>query len=132
MYPFGHTVRNHFAKYISQALRRSKFASQHTKLMVFLGTPHRGSVSADWGQIASNMARSARQDWKQKIPETLEVNNEFLDSIQEEFKTIVYENNIKVHSFQEARGISGMNGSQDKVHFSKSPNFSILTLLIDM
>jgi hypothetical protein len=86
-----------------------------TKLVVFLGTPHRGSVYAGWGQIASNLARIALQDSNKKILEALEVNNEVLDNIHEEFKTIAYKGTIKVHSFQEARGITGMKGLSEKV-----------------
>jgi hypothetical protein len=48
--------------------------------------------------------------------ETLEVNSEVLDNIHEEFKSIVTEQNIKVHSFQEAQGISGMKGLHEKVY----------------
>jgi hypothetical protein len=47
--------------------------------------------------------------------ETLEVNNEVLDNIHEEFKTIVADGGIKIHSFQEAQGISGMKGLDGKV-----------------
>ena len=115
--PFGHAVPDHFAEFKIQALHRSKSARQRTKLIIFLGTPHRGSSSADWGQIASNMARLALQDSNKKILETLEVSSEVLDNIQEEFKTIVHENDLRVHSFQEARGISGMKGLHNKVRF---------------
>ena len=52
--------------------------------------------------------------------ETLEVNNEVLDNIHEEFKTIVFKDRIKIHSFQEARGISGMKGLDEKVRFFQS------------
>jgi hypothetical protein len=86
-----------------------------TKLVVFLGTPHRGSAYAGWGQIASNLARLALQDSNKKILETLEVNNEVLDNIHDEFTTIAYKGTIKVHSFQEARGITGMKGVSEKV-----------------
>ncbi|KFY90176.1 hypothetical protein V498_06140, partial [Pseudogymnoascus sp. VKM F-4517 (FW-2822)] len=46
---------------------------------------------------------------------TLEVNSEVLDNIHEEFKTILSKCAIKVHSFQEAKGISGMKGLDNKV-----------------
>ncbi|KAK1633204.1 hypothetical protein BDP81DRAFT_473894 [Colletotrichum phormii] len=85
------------------------------KLIIFLGTPHRGSSYSEWGQIASNLARLALQDSNKKIIEMLEVNSEVLDNIHEEFKTIVHSHNIKVHSFQEARGITGMKGLHNKV-----------------
>lgn len=90
-----------------------------TKLVVFLGTPHRGSAYAGWGQIASNLARLALQDSNKKILETLEVNNEVLDNIHEEFKTIVFTRTIKVHSFQEAQGITSMKGVSEKVCSSR-------------
>ena len=111
---FEHTS-HHFAEHKAQALHRSKSARRRTKLIVFLGTPHRGSAAADWGQIASNMARLALQDSNKKILETMEVNHEVLDNIQEAFKTVVYEDGLRVHSFQEARGISGMKGLHNKV-----------------
>ena len=43
------------------------------------------------------------------------MNGEVLDNIHEEFKTIVHESGIRIHSFQEARGISGMKGLHNKV-----------------
>ena len=44
-----------------------------TKLVIFLGTPHRGSAYAGWGQIASNLARVALQDSNKRLLETLEI-----------------------------------------------------------
>ena len=86
-----------------------------TKLVIFLGTPHRGSAYAGWGQIASNLARVALQDSNKRLLETLEVNNEVLDNIHEEFKTIAYKGTLKIHTFQESRGISGIKGLGEKV-----------------
>jgi hypothetical protein len=100
-----------------QAICRSEMVRDQTKLVVFLGTLHWGSAYAGWGQIASNLARLALQDSNKKILEALEVNNEVLDNIYEEFKTIAYKGTIKVHSFQEARGITGMKGLSEKVCF---------------
>jgi hypothetical protein len=98
-----------------QAIRRSEVVRDRTKLIIFLGTPHRGSAYAGWAQIASNLARLALQDSNKKILETLEVNNEVLYNIHEEFKTIAFQGTIKVHSFQEAQGITGMRGLEEKV-----------------
>lgn len=82
--------------------------------MVFLGTPHRGSAYAGWGQIASTLARLALQDSNKKILETLKVNNEVLDNIHEEFKTIVFDRAIKINSFQETHSITGIKGVSAK------------------
>ena len=98
-----------------QAIRRSEMVRGRTKLVIFLGTPHRGSAYAGWGQIASNLARLALQDSNKKILETFEVNNEVLDNIHEEFKTFVFAGAIKIYSFQEAQGITGMKGVSAKV-----------------
>lgn len=86
---------------------------------MFLGTPHRGSTYAGWGEIASNLASLARQDSNKRLIQTLQVNGEVLDNIHEEFKTILSKYDIKVHSFQEAKGISGMKGLDSKVRQSQ-------------
>ena len=98
-----------------QAIRRSDKCRAQTKLVIFLGTPHRGSAYAGWGDIASNLALLVLQDSNKKLVKTLEVNNEVLDNIHEEFKTIADHSRIRIHSFQEARGISGMKGLHSKV-----------------
>lgn len=98
-----------------KAIRRSDACRARTKLIVFLGTPHRGSAYAGWGDIASNFARLVGQDLNKQIIKTLEVSSEVLDNIHEEFKTIVDQSRIKIHSFQEARGISDMKGLRNKV-----------------
>ena len=98
-----------------QALRRSQKCRERTKLVVFLGTPHRGSAYAGWGEIAANLAGVAFQDTNSRVLEALNVNGEVLDNIHEEFKTILSQQSIKVHSFQEAQGMSGMRGLHGKV-----------------
>ncbi|RYO74827.1 hypothetical protein DL764_010710 [Monosporascus ibericus] len=57
----------------------------------------------------------AFQDSNKRIVKTLEVNSEVLDNIQDEFLQIVHDAGIKIHSFQEARGISGVKGLHGKV-----------------
>jgi hypothetical protein len=70
---------------------------------------------AGWAHIASNFARLALQDSNKKVVEALEVNGEVLDNIHDTFKTIAHQSDMKFHSFQEARGISGMKGLHNKV-----------------
>jgi len=96
-------------------MHRSESCRTRTRLIVFLGTPHRGSAVAGWGEIAANLARLALQDSNKRLLETLEVSSEILDNIHEEFKTIVHKSGIKIHSFQEAQGVSGMKGLDNKV-----------------
>lgn len=103
--------------YASQAIRRSKICKSQTKLVVFLGTPHRGSSFAGWGVIASNLANLAFQDSNKQIVRALETNGEVLDNIHDEFLEIAQGASIKVHSFQEARAITGVKGLNGKVSY---------------
>lgn len=98
-----------------QAIRRSKSWRSQTKFIIFLGTPHRGSQSAGWGEIAANLARVALKDSNKKMLQSLEVNSVELDNIHEEFKKVIHQGGIRIHSFQEARGISGIKGLHSKV-----------------
>ncbi|KAJ6263594.1 hypothetical protein Dda_2162 [Drechslerella dactyloides] len=99
----------------NEALRRSETICKRTRLIIFLGTPHRGSAYASWGEIASNLASLGLQDSNKRLVRTLEVNGEVLDNIHEQFKTVLRNHEIKIHSFQEAKGISGMKGLGSKV-----------------
>lgn len=102
-----------------QAVRRSDVCRARTKLIVFLGTPHRGSGLAGWGKIAWNLASITLQDSNTRIIKTLDVNSEVLENIHEDFKTIVSQSHIWIHSFQEGRGISGIKGLHNKVRFQQ-------------
>ncbi|KAL8741826.1 MAG: hypothetical protein Q9190_005609 [Brigantiaea leucoxantha] len=99
----------------NEAMRRSETCRQRTRLIVFLGTPHRGSPLASWGEIASSLAGAALHDSHKKIVETLKVDSEVLDNIHEQFVNIIFEHGIRIHSFQEGRGMSGIKGLHKKV-----------------
>lgn len=70
--------------------------------------------------IASNLASCALQTPNKKIVQTLEVNSEVLDNIHEEFVNIVHESGLKIHSFQEGRGLSGVKGFSGKVSLTNN------------
>ncbi|EDN99566.1 hypothetical protein SS1G_02421 [Sclerotinia sclerotiorum 1980 UF-70] len=95
---------------VKDAIHSSQPVHRRTKSVIFLGTPHRGSIYAGWGEIASNLARLALRDSDKEILEPLKVNSELLDNIHKGFKTIVCEYGIKIHSFQEAQATSGIKG----------------------
>lgn len=101
----------------SQAIRRSEIVCLRTRLIVFLGTPHRGSGSADWGEMALNLSRLALQDSHKGIVKTLKVDSEVLDNIHGEFVKVAIARGIRIHSFQEGRGMSGVRGLHGKVRF---------------
>ncbi|KAK5625679.1 hypothetical protein RRF57_001395 [Xylaria bambusicola] len=100
---------------VKDAIRRSEFCQRRTRLIIFLGTPHRGSSYAAWGVIASNLAKLAFQDSNKRIVQTLAVNDETLDNIHDEFLKLLHGGNIKIHSFCEARAITGIKGLDGKV-----------------
>lgn len=75
--------------------------------------------------IASNLASCALQDTNKRIVQTLEVNGEVLDNIHEEFVKIVLESYLKIHSFQEGRGLSGVKGFSGKVVDDFSSKFDL-------
>ncbi|KAK1826132.1 hypothetical protein QBC39DRAFT_335302 [Podospora conica] len=102
---------------VKDALHRSQDCQERCKLVVFLGTPHRGSDAADWGKIAANLAILALQDSNRKVLDALQVDSEVLDNINLNFTNILDQSNgrIRVHSFQEGRGMTGIKGLSGKV-----------------
>ena len=86
-----------------------------TKLIVFLGVPHRGSQVANMGEILTRLANAAFQDTNRYILSSLEVDGEILDTIHSEFMKMMHKEDFSVHSFQEGRGISGLKGFSGKV-----------------
>lgn len=55
------------------------------------------------------------KDPNKKALEALEVNGEVLQNINDQFVSTAYKSQFKIHSFQEARGLSGMKGFDSKV-----------------
>ncbi|KIX06788.1 uncharacterized protein Z518_04764 [Rhinocladiella mackenziei CBS 650.93] len=100
---------------LKDAFTRSSSMSQRTKLIIFMGTPHRGSQYASWGEIASRMATLALVDTNRKILKDLRVDSEVLDRIQTDFVDKVYQTKTKVHSFYESSGYSSIKGLSNKV-----------------
>ncbi|KAI0145536.1 hypothetical protein GGR57DRAFT_506731 [Xylariaceae sp. FL1272] len=100
---------------VKDAIHRSEVCRSRTKLIIFLGTPHRGSSYAGWGVIASNLAALAFQDSTKRIVQTLEVNSEVLDIIHENFVAVAENRSFFIHSFQEAKAIAGVKGLHNKI-----------------
>lgn len=85
--------------------------------VLFCGTPHRGANAAAWGRLASNIVAAALQSPNDRILSGLEVDSEILDLIQEDFLRVLHDSKIRIHSFQEGRGLSGILGGK-KVLFA--------------
>ena len=82
---------------------------------MFLGTPHRGSNMADWGLVCTRMAAVALIGSNTRILEDLLPDSVFLKIVGDEFSKMLKDNAFKIHSFQEAKAISGLLGFDSKV-----------------
>lgn len=107
-----------------QALRlsqRAEFQPNQQRLykdtfaVVFIGTPHRGSPWAPWAKVASNLAKLALRSSSSALVDGLQVDSAVLQMIAEEFSKMIRSDKIKVHSFREERGMSGLYGFDAKV-----------------
>ena len=67
------------------------------------------------GQIAARLASFALQDSNKDILRSLETDNNVLNDIHEESIKIILERKIAVHSFQEAKGMTGIKGVSGKI-----------------
>ncbi|OBT63598.1 hypothetical protein VE03_07332 [Pseudogymnoascus sp. 23342-1-I1] len=86
-----------------------------TKLIIFIGTPHRGSQYASCGEIASRIATLGLLDTNRKILKDLKVYSDVLDRIKTDFVDKVYQMKTKIHSFYESSGYSSIKGLSNKV-----------------
>ena len=84
-------------------------------MIIFLGTPHRGSRTAGIGQIAARLASIALQDSNGDILRSLKTDDAILNEIHEESVKIVLKRKIAIHSFQEAKGMTGIKGLSGKI-----------------
>jgi len=82
---------------------------QDISAVVFLGTPHRGSDAARIGDIARRVASALRIDTSPAILESLDLRNDDLVRNQQSFARIWDERRFEVKTFQESKGMSGVN-----------------------
>ncbi|KAJ6099088.1 hypothetical protein N7467_000623 [Penicillium canescens] len=83
------------------------------------------------GAIAANIAIVTLQDPNKKIVQALEPNSEVLDNIHKDFKNIITTSKIKIHSFREARGMTGFKGLHNKVVDSFSAKLDLPSDMAD-
>lgn len=105
-------------------LRRSKGAEfipeaqltfPATRAILFLGTPHRGSSYASWGEIARRIASTVLIDTSTSLLSALQVDSSELELIREEFSKMLRDPRLRIYSFQEAKGLAGIKGANRKV-----------------
>jgi hypothetical protein len=77
--------------------------------VVFLGTPHRGSDAAGIADIARRVVSALRIDTSPAILDSLGLRNDDLIRSQQSFARIWDERRFEVKTFQESKGITGVN-----------------------
>jgi len=82
---------------------------QDISAVIFLGTPHRGSDAARVGDIARRIASALRIDTNPAILDSLGLRNDDLVRSQQSFARIWDERRFVVKTFQESKGVSGVN-----------------------
>lgn len=80
-----------------------------------LGTPHRGSDYASWGEIARTIASALLMDTNTSLIRGLEVDSSELDLAREEFAKILRNSRLKIYSFQEGKALTGIKRINRKV-----------------
>jgi hypothetical protein len=86
--------------------------------IVFLGTPQSGSGAADWGLLASNLAKLALRGRNASILKGLIPNNELVEIFLKFFLQILGGAQPVVssfHSFYETTGMTGIPGISGEV-----------------
>ena len=82
---------------------------ESTKAVLFFGTPHRGSSFADLGETMRRIASALGFDTAKQNIRTLEIDSGMLEECQKRFQQLTLRRNIKIHTFHEARGMTGIS-----------------------
>ena len=115
---------------VKQALveARKRISSSHihdiytsARAVIFFGTPHRGSDSASWGLMASNLAKAAQMDVNDAIlreldpasgnSKLLELRRDFYDILQDTEQR----SRLQLYTFQEELGMTSLRALGGKV-----------------
>jgi hypothetical protein len=104
-------------------LRISKGATFQHKLQSIHTATYRGSPWAPWAKLAANLAKLALHSSTTALIEALRIDSPLLQIIADEFSKMLRSDEIKVHSFREERGMSGLYGLDSKV---KEPKILIV------
>lgn len=78
-----------------------------TTAIIFLGTPHRGSPWADFGETIRRIVAVVGFDTSDKVVRALQIDSAELEVCQEDFMRLYERRVFQVRTFQEAQGIQG-------------------------
>ncbi|KAL2117162.1 hypothetical protein VTJ04DRAFT_9330 [Mycothermus thermophilus] len=93
---------------VKDAITKSDMLRERTKLVVFFGTPHRGSSAAEWAEMGARLAKYLLGTTATVVGD-LKLNSQMLHRIHDEFTDNAHRHKIRVHSFQEALPYPGLN-----------------------
>jgi protein SERAC1 len=79
-----------------------------------MGTPHGGGNYQNLGEIMRRIVSAIGMDSNDKMLSTLRFESEELERSREEF-TRLWRSRFRVKTFQEARGLKGIQGFNNKV-----------------
>ena len=85
-----------------------------TTALFFLGTPHRGSSYAGWGEIARGLT-SIFFDTNPSLIINLKAYNEHLMQLQDNFGLLLFRRTFWVYTFIEAKGFKPLPFLKSKV-----------------
>ena len=94
---------------------------ENTHAVIFFGTPHRGSSVASWARLLSSIAQAAQMDTSDSILTDLdpESGSSKLEELRLDFDDVLQDSQrareLRVFSFQEAKGMTGINLLGNKV-----------------
>jgi hypothetical protein len=95
--------------------------------VVFCGCPHRGADAAAWGSLLSKIATVVLAAPTVQLLSHVEIDSKILGMIQDDFsRTLQYHPSIRVHSFLEGRGMTGIKDLGGKV----SPHYLCYVLTL--
>ena len=103
----------------------------NTYAIIFFGTPHRGSNLAYWGRLLSGVAQATQMDTHDGILRDLDPksNSSKLRELNLDFDDILCDHQkareLRVFSFQEALGMTGVNFLGGKVSPPSRAMFSV-------
>jgi hypothetical protein len=86
-----------------------------TRLIMFMGTPHRGSDYASWGMLARNIAVAVGFDASDRVLRDLEIDSAVLEILRRDFAKMLREESFDVWTFIEGKGLKGVRGLTGKV-----------------
>jgi hypothetical protein len=80
---------------------KEKSIAEKTAGIIFLGTPHRGSASSNWGRLIVQSGKILKLDGEDRILNDLKIYSEPLKQVVREFTKWLFDNSVPTVCFYE-------------------------------